>query len=600
MPEVDGLQLLRFVRGCAALRAVPVVMMSALGGGAAELESCRSGAEEYLVKPVTRAGAARIWEHVARSRAAAAAVPQAGGAGASARPSLDGVGAGASSGASAGTGYDAGAEVGGATAAAASTAAFLRRMRAARAGELAALEAQLTALDADAAAVAASMPRGSRGSSLDSSSDGAEPAAKRPRAAWDVVAERAPALDPLFFARRGASLDGGGATGGGAPGAASAERLGAFAADLAALASASRLAPRAAVRCAGLASPQEMVCAADFDAADAHFATVSVSRALKVYSFASVLEAGAAEGGGAGGELHFPCWQARARAKLSSVSWDPHARTRLATAGYDGAVQLWDAGAPGGAEAGAYEELRRRAWAVHFSPAAPRRLAAGADDGAVRVFDVAQRAAAARLQAPANVCSVAFSPVDGHLLAAGCADRRVYLWDLRRAAAPAAVIAGATRAVSYVRFLDGGRLAAASTDSAVRLWDVAAAIEGGSGGGGGANAASNSSAAPRPLRTFRGHRNERNFVGLSVAPGGYLACGSEDDAVHAYFHALPFPVATHSFAPPAAAGAGGAPGAPGAGAARPRPFVSSVTWARGGRHCLAANSAGLLRVLKLE
>jgi protein suppressor of PHYA-105 1 len=599
MPEVDGLQLLHFVRGCAALRAVPVVMMSALGGGAAELESSRSGAEEYLVKPVTRAGAARIWEHVARSRAAAAAVPQAGGAGASARPSLDGAGAGASSGASAGTGYDAGAAAGGAAAAAASTAAFLRRMRAARAGERAALEAQLAALDADAAAVAASMPRGSLDSALESSSDGAEPAAKRPRAAWDVVAERAPALDPLFFARRGAPLDGSAAPGAGAPGAASAERLGAFAADLAALASASRLAPRAAVRCAGLASPQEMVCAADFDAADAHFATVSVSRALKVYSFASVLEAGAAEGGGggAGGELHFPCWQARARAKLSSVSWDPHARTRLATAGYDGAVQLWDAGAPGGAEAGAYEELRRRAWAVHFSPAAPRRLAAGADDGAVRVFDVAQRAAAARLQAPASVCSVAFSPVDGHLLAAGCADRRVYLWDLRRAAAPAAVIAGAARAVSYVRFLDGSRLAAASTDSAVRLWGVAAALEGGSGAAAAASAASNSSAAPRPLRTFRGHRNERNFVGLSVAPGGYLACGSEDDAVHAYFHALPFPIATHSFAPAPGAGGGGAPGA---GAARPRPFVSSVTWARGGRHCLAANSAGLLRVLKLE
>ncbi len=42
--------------------------------------------------------------------------------------------------------------------------------------------------------------------------------------------------------------------------------------------------------------------------------------------------------------------------------------------------------------------------------------------------------------------------------------------------------------------------------------------------------------------------NERNFVGLSVTADGYLACGSEDNAVYAYSAGLPAPLAHHRFA----------------------------------------------------
>ena len=38
-----------------------------------------------------------------------------------------------------------------------------------------------------------------------------------------------------------------------------------------------------------------------------------------------------------------------------------------------------------------------------------------------------------------------------------------------------------------------------------------------------------------------GHLNERNFVGLSVTPDGYMACGSEDNAVYLYHSSLPCP-----------------------------------------------------------
>lgn len=136
-----------------------------------------------------------------------------------------------------------------------------------------------------------------------------------------------------------------------------------------------------------------------------------------------------------------------------------------------------------------------------------------------------------------------------------------------------------------------------------RLWDLrdlltstsatsAATISGTSGGstaadgGGGARC--------RPATTFTGHRNQRNFVGLSVSPDGHIVCGSEDNSVYSYYRSLPFPTARYAFP----AGGGGPGGA--APAAQHQPFVSAVCWANKSRHCLAANSQGLLQVLALE
>ena len=100
---------------------------------------------------------------------------------------------------------------------------------------------------------------------------------------------------------------------------------------------------------------------------------------------------------------------------------------------------------------------------------------------------------------------------------------------------------GHQRAVSYVRFLEGGQgLVSASTDNSVRLWDLsggeAAAggastsfIRGGLSGGGAAAVPE-----PRLSLTFTGHQNERNFVGLSISPSGFIACGSENNRVYCY------------------------------------------------------------------
>jgi PAS domain S-box-containing protein len=51
MPEMDGFQLLSAIRGDAALRGLPVVMLSARAGEESRSEGLEAGADDYLVKP---------------------------------------------------------------------------------------------------------------------------------------------------------------------------------------------------------------------------------------------------------------------------------------------------------------------------------------------------------------------------------------------------------------------------------------------------------------------------------------------------------------------------------------------------------------------
>ena len=88
-----------------------------------------------------------------------------------------------------------------------------------------------------------------------------------------------------------------------------------------------------------------------------------------------------------------------------------------------------------------------------------------------------------------------------------------------------------------------------------------------------------------------GHTNERNFVGLSVNCNGYIACGSESNEVFTYYHRLPLPLTSHSFAMKGGrrldADLEG------------RQFVSTVCWSHKGSNLLAANSAGVIKVMNL-
>ena len=115
------------------------------------------------------------------------------------------------------------------------------------------------------------------------------------------------------------------------------------------------------------------------------------------------------------------------------------------------------------------------------------------------------------------------------------------------------------------------RLPSASTDSTLKLW---------------------STTQNECKRTFTGHTNEKNFVGLSTS-NDYIACGSENNAVFTYYKSLPQPVVSHKFAAPRARrGDGGA-------ATDSNDFVSSVCWKKDSNVLLAANSQGTINIMQL-
>ncbi len=69
MPKLDGFALLQAVRSEAALRAIPVILLSARAGETSRVEGLDAGADDYLIKPFSaRELLARIGAHLALQR----------------------------------------------------------------------------------------------------------------------------------------------------------------------------------------------------------------------------------------------------------------------------------------------------------------------------------------------------------------------------------------------------------------------------------------------------------------------------------------------------------------------------------------------------
>jgi E3 ubiquitin-protein ligase RFWD2 len=334
--------------------------------------------------------------------------------------------------------------------------------------------------------------------------------------------------------------------------------LRAFQSGLAKFTNYSRFQVFAQLKYGNIFQTSSIVSSIEFDRDEEYFATAGVTKKIKLYEYRVIVEQPAVE-------THTPIREMSCRSKISCLSWNPYLKEQIVSSDYEGIVSLWDACT--GQKVSAFEEHEKRAWSVDFAPSNPTRLASGSDDSKVKIWAVNQDHSVATIDSKANVCCVKFNPDNADLIAFGSADHHIHYYDLRNLRSELFVFRGHAKAVSYVRFLNNSELISASTDSTLKLW---------------------STISNECKRTFTGHTNEKNFVGLSTS-SDYIACGSENNAVYTYYKALSKPIVSYCFK--AATGTEGNEDSSN--------FVSSVCWRKDSGVLLAANSLGIINVMKL-
>eukprot|EP00049_Salpingoeca_infusionum_P012088 m.214393 g.214393 ORF g.214393 m.214393 type:complete len:688 (+) comp15101_c0_seq3:73-2136(+) len=295
-----------------------------------------------------------------------------------------------------------------------------------------------------------------------------------------------------------------------------------------------------------------IVSSIEFDKDERYFAAAGVGKKIKVFDYAAVIDESITK-------HHTPIIAMECRTKISCLSWNSFFTERLASSDYDGVISVWDTNR--GTALRVFEEHEKRAWSVDSSASDPYMLASGSDDVQVKVWKTNEKKSVITIKSKANVCCVKFNPINSNYLAFGSADHHVHYYDLRMPNAPLRMFEGHTKAVSYVRFIDNESLVSASTDSTLKLWNVHTRVQ---------------------QRTFKGHTNEKNFVGLTNCDD-FIACGSEDNGVYVYHRAFEEPVIAHKFHTEDTPH---------------KTFVSSVCWRHEDKMLLAANSQGKVFFMK--
>lgn len=236
-----------------------------------------------------------------------------------------------------------------------------------------------------------------------------------------------------------------------------------------------------------------IVSSVDFDKSYEHFAMAGVTKRIKIFDFANILERPYG--------VHYPLYEMVHNAKLSCVSWNRYFRQQLACSDYEGVVTLWDSEA--GSLIRSYQEHEKRCWGVQFCDVDPRLLASASDDSKVKIWSTNSEYSLLSIDAKSNVCCVVFKPDSKFHVLFGTADHSIHYYDLRNPKEAVQLFKGHKKAVSYVKFSGENEFVSASTDSYLKMWKL---NEG------------------QCIRSFNGHVNEKNFVGLETH-NGYIVTG---------------------------------------------------------------------------
>ncbi|KAL9560220.1 hypothetical protein MBANPS3_000072 [Mucor bainieri] len=290
-----------------------------------------------------------------------------------------------------------------------------------------------------------------------------------------------------------------------------------------------------------------------FDRDQEYFAVGGVSKEIKIFDFNMM---GYARTG------HCPLRVLACSNKISCLSWSPYVKSQLASSDYEGLIDIWDSAS--GRKVTTFTEHKKRAWSVNYCETNPTMLASGSDDSTVKVWSLSHNKAVHTLEQKGNVCCAKFAPNNSFYLAVGSADHHISCYDLRFPSHPMSQYIGHKKAVSYVKWLSDRDILSASTDSTLKLWDRD---------------------SKKCLRSYEGHQNEKNFVGLST-DGDWISCGSECNTVFTYHKNATKPIATYTF--------------PSNDGEDESTFVSSVCWKKDTKKLVAANSKGMIKVLSLK
>ena len=220
-----------------------------------------------------------------------------------------------------------------------------------------------------------------------------------------------------------------------------------------------------------------------------------------------------------------------------------------------------------------FQEHEKRCWSVDFNQVNTKLLASGSDDTKVKLWSTDIQHSVPSLEAKANVCCVKFNPNSCYHLAFGSADHCVHYYDIRHTKQPLNVFKGHKKAVSYVKFLNKETVVSASTDSQLKLWNVN---------------------NRHCIRSFVGHVNEKNFVGLATN-GDYITCGSENNGLYVYYKGLSKPLFNYKFEPMRSLLDRGERRDEDS-----NEFVSAVCWRQSCPVIVAANSQGTIKILELN